>query len=85
MQFRKVLYVDSDITLAYYNLGKIYLYQKKYNKAVREFNNAVRLLEKKPMAEQVRFCEDFTVEYLLRVCKNNLLKMKINEERRSSV
>ena len=71
-QFRKVIYADPDIVLAYFNLGNIYLYQRRFSKAAREFNNAIRLLEKRSKDEQVRFCEDFTVEFLLRACNNTL-------------
>jgi chemotaxis protein methyltransferase CheR len=72
VQFRKVIYVDPDSVLAYFNLGNMYLYQKKYGEAYREFKNAIQLLEKKPKDEQVKFCEDFTVEFLLRACRNSL-------------
>jgi len=75
-QFKKVIYIDPDIVLAYFNLGNIYLYQRKFSKAAREFNNAIRLLEKRPKDEQVRFCEDFTVEFLLRACRNNLVEIR---------
>jgi chemotaxis protein methyltransferase CheR len=71
-QFKKVIYVDPDSVLAYFNLGNMYLYQRKFKEAAREFRNAIRLLEKRPKDEQVRFCEDFTVEFLLRACKKNL-------------
>ncbi|MGA2915923.1 MAG: CheR family methyltransferase [Sedimentisphaerales bacterium] len=75
-QFKKVIYIDPDIVLAYYNLGNIYLYQKKFKQADKEFNNAVRLLEKRPKEERVRFCEDFTAEFLLRACRNSLAKIQ---------
>ena len=71
-QFRKVIYVSPDSVLAYFNLGNMYLYQRKLREAARELKNAVRLLEKRPKDEQVRFCEDFTVEFLLRACRNTL-------------
>lgn len=71
-QFRRVIYIDHNIELAYFNLAQIYASQNKYARATREFNNTIRLLEKKPMDEQVRFSEDFTVEILLTTCKNNL-------------
>jgi len=74
-QFRKVIYVSPDSVLAYFNLGNMYLYQKRLREAIREFKNAVRLLEKRPKDEQVRFCEDFTVEFLLRACKNTLVQI----------
>ncbi len=70
-QFRKVIYVAPDSVLAYFNLGNMYLYQRKFREAAREFRNAIRLLEKRPKDEQVRFCEDFTVEFLLRACGNS--------------
>jgi len=74
-QFKKVIYIDPEIVLAYFNLGNIYLYQGKFRKASREFRNAIRLLEKRQKDEQVRFCEDFTVEFLLRACQNNLVEI----------
>jgi chemotaxis protein methyltransferase CheR len=74
-QFRKVIYVSPDSVLAYFNLGNMYLYQKRLRDATREFKNAVRLLERRPKDEQVRFCEDFTVEFLLRACKNTLVQI----------
>jgi hypothetical protein len=42
------------------------------SEAAREFRNAIRRLERRPKEEQVPFCEDFTVEFLLRACTNNL-------------
>jgi chemotaxis protein methyltransferase CheR len=80
-QFRKVIYAAPDSVLAYFNLGNIYLYQRKFNEATREFRNAIRMLEKRPKDEQIRFCEDFTVEFLLRACRNNLLEISKRGER----
>jgi chemotaxis protein methyltransferase CheR len=80
-QFRKVIYVDPDSVLAYFNLGNIYRYQGKFREAAREFRNAIRLSEKRPKDEQIRFCEDFTVEFLLRACRNNLLEISKRGER----
>lgn len=71
-QFRKVIYVNPDSVLAYFNLGNMYLCQRRLSEASREFRNAIRLLEKRPKEEQVPFCEDFTAEFLLRACRNNL-------------
>ena len=80
-QFRKVIYVSPDSALAYFNLGNIYLYQRKFSEAAREFRNAIRLSEKRPKNEQVKFCEDFTVEFLIRASKNNLLEISKRGER----
>jgi chemotaxis protein methyltransferase CheR len=74
-QFRKLIYVTPDSVLAYFNLGNMYLYQRKFREAAREFRNTIRLLEKRPKDEQVRFCEDFTVEFLLRACRNTLVQI----------
>ena len=74
-QFRKVIYVTPDSVLAYFNIGNMYLYQRKLKEAAREFGNAIRLLEKRPKDEQVKFCEDFTVEFLLRACRNTLAQI----------
>jgi len=74
-QFRKVIYIDHNIVLAYFNLGNIYIYQKRFSKAALEFNNVVKLLEPRQKTEQVRCGEDFTVDMLLRACKNNLTRM----------
>ncbi len=74
-QFRKVIYVDPDFVIAYFNLGNMYLYQRKLIEAAREFRNAIRLLEKRPKEEQIRFCEDFTVEFLLRACRKSLIEI----------
>jgi len=74
-QFRRVIYVEPDSVLAYFNLGNMYLYQRKLRQAARELKNAIRLLEKRPKDEQVRFCEDFTVDFLLRACRNTLAQI----------
>lgn len=74
-QFKKVIYIEPDTVLAYYNLGNIYLYQKKFKQAQRELNNTIRLLEKMPKDKYIQYSEDFTVEFLLRACKNSLSKI----------
>lgn len=71
-QFKKAVYADPEIVLSYYNLGNIYLYQRKFSSAQREFRNALRFLSARPRDEKIRLCEDYTVEFLTRACKNNL-------------
>ena len=75
-QFKKVVYIDPKLELAYFNLGNLYLYQKAYAKAAREFNNAIKLLAVRPLEEPVRLSENFTVDFLLRSCKNSLEEIK---------
>lgn len=73
--FRKVLYVNPDSPLAYFNLGTIYLSQGRVKEAIREFQNTIRLLERKSKDEPIGFCEDFNVEFLLRACQKTLIKI----------
>jgi chemotaxis protein methyltransferase CheR len=80
-QFRKVIYVNPDSILAYFNLGNIYFYQKKFREAAREFRNAILLSERRPKDEQIKFCEDLTVEFLSRACRNNLQEISKRGER----
>jgi chemotaxis protein methyltransferase CheR len=74
-QFKKVIYASPDTVLAYFNLGNMYCCQRKFREAAREFKNAIRLLEKRPKSEQVRFCEDVTVGFLLKACRNHLVEI----------
>lgn len=75
-QFRKVIYIDPGAALSYFNLGNIYLHQKKIGKAKKEFENVLGLLEKRQPEEMVKFSDDFTADYLLRACENNLAKIE---------
>jgi chemotaxis protein methyltransferase CheR len=79
--FKKVIYLSPDTVLAYFNLGNMYSCQEKYGKAAREFRNAIRLLEKKPTQEQVRFCEEVTAGFLLTACRNNLVEISKRRDR----
>jgi chemotaxis protein methyltransferase CheR len=74
-QFRKVIYIDPNSALAYFNLGNIYLYQGRIREATREFRNVIRILEKGPKDEQIRFCEDFTADFLLKACGKMLMEI----------
>lgn len=78
-QFRKVIYIDPDIIMAYFNLANIYLHQKEYSKASFEFQNVVKLLAKKEKEEKIRFHEDFTADFLLRTCKRYLEIIAVKE------
>ena len=75
-QFKKVVYIDPGVALSYFNLGNIYLHQKKINKAKKEFENVVKFLEKRQPEEIVEFSDDFTSDYLLRACESNLTKIE---------
>ncbi|MBF0620212.1 MAG: hypothetical protein HQL19_08605, partial [Candidatus Omnitrophica bacterium] len=74
--FRKVIYLAGDTAMAYFNLGNIYLLQKKFVKASKEFVNTIRLLEKKDKNDPVEFCKDFTAGFLIKACRNHLGGLK---------
>jgi chemotaxis protein methyltransferase CheR len=80
-QFRKVIYVNPDSILAYFHLGNIYLVQKRFREAAREFKNTILLSEKKTKDEQMEFCEDLTIDFLLRACRKNLQEISKRGER----
>lgn len=75
-QFGRVIYIDPGAALAYFNLAHIYLYQKNISQAKKEFKNVLRILEKRDPGEIVKFSDDFTADYLLRACENNLAKIE---------
>lgn len=72
--FRKALYIDPQIELAYFNLGNICLFRQRYDRATREFRNALRVLQKKSPEELVRFSEDFTAGFLVTACEKGLME-----------
>ncbi|MFH1771196.1 MAG: CheR family methyltransferase [Candidatus Omnitrophota bacterium] len=76
-QFKKAIYIDPACELAYYNLGNIYLSQDKFSSARREFSNALKLLNKRTRGdEEIKFSEDFTVEYLRRACEKSIVQIE---------
>lgn len=70
--FQKVIYIDPAIVLAYFNLGNIFYCQQRFNKAKREFKNAIDILTKRPQDEVVTFSEDVTVGVLFAACTKNI-------------
>lgn len=81
-EFKKVLYIDPDIIIAYFNLANIHLHQRGLAKARLEFNNAINLLQKKKKGEEIKLGKNFTVEFLLRACKNKLEIISAKERKR---
>ncbi|MFH1654193.1 MAG: CheR family methyltransferase [Pseudomonadota bacterium] len=74
--FRKVLYIDANIELAYFNLGTIYLYLKEYKKALREFKNALQIMEKLDVAGKIQYGPDFTRDILMETCRNYISEIE---------
>lgn len=74
--FRRAIYVDPGVVLSYFNLANVFLSQRKYADAEREFRNAVKILERMPADEVLRFSEDMTAELFLKICRNNLKSLE---------
>ncbi|MFC1616752.1 CheR family methyltransferase [Candidatus Margulisiibacteriota bacterium] len=77
-QFKKVLYIDHNFILAYFNLGNIFLYEKHFQKARREFTNALRLLNSDKINDIIGFSPDYDIEFLIKACENNLKRINEN-------
>ncbi|MGQ9777247.1 MAG: CheR family methyltransferase [Thermodesulfobacteriota bacterium] len=75
VQFRKVLYLDPNVASAYFHLGYLYLREGSLKEASRLLRKAVHLLQKRPKGERAEFFEEVTVEFLLKTCKDTLMKI----------
>ncbi|MBI5418026.1 tetratricopeptide repeat protein [Candidatus Poribacteria bacterium] len=73
--FKKVIYIDPEIALAYFNLGNLYLQEREIGKAIKQFNNAIRLLNISERNKPLKFGEDFNIDLLLNSCKNKLAEI----------
>lgn len=76
VKFRKALYIDPYLCLAYFNLTNIYIYNKTYHKAKKELHNLIKILERRSKDEIVELSGDLSVGLLLRVCHNTLSTLK---------
>jgi chemotaxis protein methyltransferase CheR len=70
--FRRAIYVNPESVLAYYQLGSLYLSQRRFEQAAREFNNAVRLSERRRGEQQETLEGAVTMDCLLAACRNHL-------------
>jgi chemotaxis protein methyltransferase CheR len=74
--FRKVLYTDPESAMAHFNLAEIYLKQNTIDKSVKEYKNAIKILKDLSPEDHLRFSEDYTADFLLKVCEKKLSKIK---------
>jgi tetratricopeptide (TPR) repeat protein len=70
--FRRALYVEPTLVLAYVERAGVYRALGQTAKAVRELQNAMRALEGAPDEEPVRLSEDLTCRYLRTACARQL-------------
>ncbi|MBF0387241.1 MAG: tetratricopeptide repeat protein [Candidatus Omnitrophica bacterium] len=75
--FRRIIFLAADEPLAYFHLGNILAARQLPPRAALEFRNAIRLLEKRPANEPVKFGDDLSSGALLQACKRNLLSLSL--------
>jgi tetratricopeptide (TPR) repeat protein len=76
-EYKRAIYVDANLAIAFFNLGNIYLFQKKHAQAKREFQNAVKVLKNNPPHDTVLLSESLTNELLLLACRRSLDKINL--------
>jgi chemotaxis protein methyltransferase CheR len=71
-EYRRAVYIEPDLSIAYYNLGNIYAFQKKINEAKKAFQNAIKILKSQPADELVHFSDSVSCGLLLTACEKRL-------------
>ncbi|MDP3980627.1 MAG: CheR family methyltransferase [Chlamydiota bacterium] len=71
--FRKAIYVDENIYVAYFHLGNLYMYLGKSDKARKEYINCMKILKERPEDEPVMLSEDMTVGVLYNAVEQYLI------------
>jgi chemotaxis protein methyltransferase CheR len=66
--YQRVLWLDPDYIIAYFNLGNLYLAMKRESDAIREFNNTLNLLKEKDDHLSLCFSGGMGSESLRRFC-----------------
>lgn len=62
--FRRVVYIDESLSIAYLYLGNIYRYRGDLEKAKKEYSNCIKSLEGKRDQDPIDLSEDMTVGIL---------------------
>lgn len=79
-EFKHVKYIDPSLTLAYYNSANIYLYQKEYKKAEKEWMRTIHILKTQPKDELVKWTDHITTELLLLSSQKSLANLKESQK-----
>lgn len=74
--FQKALYLDARFPLAYFNLAHVYRNQGKVLEAIREYRNALSVLDARSANTMVAYGGGFDTSTLISVCKNNIERLK---------
>ena len=70
--FKTVAYIDKDCIMPYFNLACTYRSNNMENDALREFNNAMRMMEKLQDDEIMPFSGGLTARLLTQICQKNI-------------
>lgn len=77
--FQKALYLDARFPLAYFNLAHVYRNQGRSLEAIREYRNALSVLDARSANTMVAYGGGFDTSTLISVCKNNIERLKGSE------
>jgi chemotaxis protein methyltransferase CheR len=75
--FRSVLYNDPGSAMAHFNLAELFFKKNTFDKSAKEYENAIKILKNLSPEDHLRFSEDYTANFLLKVCRKKLSKIKV--------
>jgi chemotaxis protein methyltransferase CheR len=75
-ELKKTIYIDPEYVLAHLNLGNIYKADGRFVDACREYENALRALDKNPEGEWTLFLGGWTADVVVRTCERSLLECR---------
>ncbi len=81
--FKRALYIDQGLVLAYYYLGNLYRFLERHDLARCEYQNCLKLLEGQKEDNPIPFSEDWTVEVLYQATKRALESVSADMRKRS--
>lgn len=75
-ELKKTIYIDADFALAHLNLANIYKSQRKWDHAMKEYENALRSMYKNPDGAWLEFAGGFQADLLVRTCERSLVECR---------
>ncbi len=75
-EFKKTIYIDAGFALAHLNLANIHKAERKWERAAREYENALRALYSDPQGEWTAFLGGFKADLLVKTCERSLLECR---------
>jgi chemotaxis protein methyltransferase CheR len=72
---RRALYLDDSLVMAHYQLAGLYHKNHQNGDAVREYNNAIRLLEQHGSNTELEFAGGFRPTSILEICRINIQRI----------